>query len=200
MMTDDIRICFVGDSFVNGTCDPDYLGWTGRVCMAAHQAGYALTSYNLGIRRDTSADIAERWRDECLRRLPASCDGRIVFSFGTNDTTVENGVTRVSAEQSLINAREMLSTSVSLYPTLMVGPPPIADIDQNRRTQHLADQVRLVAQEIGVPYLDVFGPLERSATWMREVARMDGAHPQAQGYAQLAALVQTWSAWWFSAI
>ena len=137
MDSSDIRLCFVGDSFVNGTCDPDYLGWTGRVCIAARNTGYALTSYNLGVRRDTSTDIAVRWQDECLRRLPDSCDGRIVFSFGVNDTTVEDGVSRVSTEQSLINAREMLSTSLSLYPTLMVGPPPIADLDQNRRTQYV---------------------------------------------------------------
>src|SRR5687767_2146287 len=129
MVSSDIRICFVGDSFVNGTCDPDYLGWTGRVCLVARQSGYDLTSYNLGVRRDTSTDIASRWRDECLRRLPTSCDGRIVFSFGVNDTTVEHGATRVSTEQSLINTRKVLSTSVSLYPTLMVGPPPIADAE-----------------------------------------------------------------------
>lgn len=199
MGSSDIRICFVGDSFVNGTCDPDYLGWTGRVCIAARQAGYDVTSYNLGIRRDTSTDIAGRWRDECLRRLPDSCDGRIVFSFGANDTTIENGVTRVSAERSLNNTREMLSTSLSLYPTLMVGPSPVEDADHNRRTQHLSEQFRLVAEEVGVPYLDVFSTLNRSATWMHEVALLDRAHPQAQGYAELASLVQSWSAWWFSA-
>jgi lysophospholipase L1-like esterase len=199
MASSDIRICFVGDSFVNGTGDPEYVGWTGRVCIAARQAGYALTSYNLGVRRDTSTDIAARWRDECVRRLPSSCDGRIVFSFGVNDTTLEQGIRRVSPEQSLCNAREMLSTSISLYPTLMVGPPPIADAEQNRRTYHLAEQLRLVAEEGGVPYLEVFSPLEQSATWMHEVALLDGAHPQAQGYTELAWLVQTWSAWWFRA-
>lgn len=33
----EIRICFVGESFVNGTGDPAFLGWTGRVCANAHQ-------------------------------------------------------------------------------------------------------------------------------------------------------------------
>ncbi len=199
MASSDIRICFVGDSFVNGTCDPDYLGWTGRVCSAARQSGYDLTSYNLGIRRDTSADIAGRWREECWRRLPESCDGRVVFSFGANDTTLEHGVTRVSPEQSLGHARAMLATSLSLYPTLMVGPAPVEDADHNRRTRHLSEQFRLVAAEVGVPYLEVFRTLNRSATWMHEVALLDGAHPQAGGYAEFASLVQTWSDWWFRA-
>jgi hypothetical protein len=33
MVASDIRICFVGDSFVDGTCDPDYLGWTGSLTV-----------------------------------------------------------------------------------------------------------------------------------------------------------------------
>ena len=56
MQTDDLRLCFVGDSFVNGTNDPDYLGWTGRVSILARGRGHMLTCYNLGVRRDTSSD------------------------------------------------------------------------------------------------------------------------------------------------
>lgn len=60
-MDQDVRICFVGDSFMQGTCDPDCLGWPGRVCRAAIQSGVGMTCYNLGVRRDTSADILRRW-------------------------------------------------------------------------------------------------------------------------------------------
>jgi lysophospholipase L1-like esterase len=68
-----MRICFFGDSIVNGTGDPDCLGWVGRVCGAARKSGVDLTSYNLGIRRDTSADILRRWRREAeLDRLNKS--------------------------------------------------------------------------------------------------------------------------------
>jgi hypothetical protein len=103
-----------------------------------------------------------------LRAVKERLEG-IENSFGVNDTNVEDGISRVSTKQSLINVRKMLSTSLSLYPTLMVGPPPIADADQNRRTQYLAAQVRLVAADVGVPYLDVYSSLERSAAWMHEV-------------------------------
>jgi lysophospholipase L1-like esterase len=40
-MTNDIRICFVGDSFVNGTGDETALGWAGRLCavsVAPHES------------------------------------------------------------------------------------------------------------------------------------------------------------------
>jgi acyl-CoA thioesterase-1 len=65
-----MRICFFGDSIVNGTGDDDCLGWTGRICSAARHAGHAVTHYNLGIRRDTSANVSARWRQEAERRLP----------------------------------------------------------------------------------------------------------------------------------
>ncbi|EAW38620.1 Lipolytic enzyme, G-D-S-L [Lyngbya sp. PCC 8106] len=90
-----MRICFVGDSFVNGVGDPSGLGWTGRVCVEAHQYKDEITVYNLGIRRETSADILKRWSGEVSCRLTSEYDSRVVFSFGVNDTTIEQGKTRV---------------------------------------------------------------------------------------------------------
>jgi acyl-CoA thioesterase-1 len=55
-----MRICFFGDSFVNGTGDDDALGWVGRAVASARHAGRDVTAYNLGVRGDTSADVAAR--------------------------------------------------------------------------------------------------------------------------------------------
>lgn len=82
----EIRICFVGESFVNGTGDPEFLGWTGRVCANVHQKGYEITYYNLGVRAETSRYLKQRWRKEVSYRLPKEYDGRVVFSFGVNDS------------------------------------------------------------------------------------------------------------------
>jgi lysophospholipase L1-like esterase len=195
----NLRICFVGDSFVNGTGDPECLGWTGRVCAAAYRAGYALTYYNLGIRRETSTDIARRWWEEVSRRLPNDCEGRVVFSFGVNDTTWENGKTRVSLSDSLENTCQMLKAAKQRFPVLMIGPPPIADFEQNHRIAQLSEQLASVCGELDLSYLDVFTPLQKSEVWRAEVVAFDGAHPQASGYAELSRLVQNWSAWqtWF---
>ena len=107
-MNDDLRICFVGDSFVNGTGDDTALGWVGRVCAEARARGVRLTSYNLGVRRDTSQDVLARWEAECRRRLPADCDARIVLSFGVNDTVVETGHERVALEASCEALRQIV--------------------------------------------------------------------------------------------
>ena len=198
MKTTDIRICFIGDSFVNGTGDPLCLGWTGRVSAAAIQQGYAVTSYNLGIRRETSADIAARWRDECARRLPAQSDGRVVFSFGANDTTVEQGRQRLALDATLHHLRAMAQDAQRHYLTLLVGPPPVAEAAHNRRIMALCYAMAEVAQALGVPYLPVCERLVQGRTWVQEAAQSDGAHPRQGGYAALAALVQAWPAWWFA--
>lgn len=197
MKYQDIRICFIGDSFVNGTLDPACLGWAGHLCRDAIQKGHQITYYNLGIRRDTSADIAARWRDECAWRLPDSVDARVVFSFGVNDSTLENGQRRVAVEETIANLRQMLHEARQQYTTLMIGPPPIADREQNERVAHLCKLMAAAASEIGVPYLPVFETLLHSPLWMEEVAKYDDAHPKRAGYAELATLVQTWEDWWF---
>lgn len=56
----DVRIRFIGYSFVNGTGDETTLGWAGRFCAAAAVRGVSVTYYHLGVRRDTSADILRR--------------------------------------------------------------------------------------------------------------------------------------------
>ena len=195
----DIRICFIGDSMVNGTGDPECLGWVGRVGRSMRGQGWDLTIYNLGVRRETSEQIEQRWRQEVTRRLPAECDRRLVFSFGVNDTTLEEGKLRVDFEDSVACARRILSNTKQQYPVLMIGPPAIADIDQNQRITQLSERYAGLCAELDVPYLSVCEALVRSPVWMQEAAAGDGAHPGAGGYTELAKLILNWSAWqaWF---
>jgi lysophospholipase L1-like esterase len=195
-MFKDIRVCFVGDSFVNGTGDETALGWTGRVIAAAHAAGNPVTGYNLGIRRDTSRDVQRRWQSECSCRLPDGCDGRIVFSFGVNDTVLENGAPRVPPEESRAHAREIL-LGATRYKVLMLGPPPVDDTVQNERIMRLSHLLAREAWAIGVPYIDLFSPLVRDTGYIGEISANDGSHPGSNGYAQIAELVLGSPAWWF---
>jgi len=191
----DVRICFIGESFINGTGDSTHLGWTGRLCVALSQQGYSVTYYNLGIRRETSTELAKRWQAEAERRLPSGFDNYIVFSFGTNDATRENGRLRVELIDSVENARQILSTAKQICPVLMVSPPPTADEERHPRVKVLCEHFFTLCQKLTIPYLDVFTPLLNSSVWMAEVEAGDGAHPDAAGYEELAQLVQSWSAW-----
>jgi acyl-CoA thioesterase I len=192
-----IRLCFFGDSFVNGTGDDACLGWVGRVCSAGRRDGLDLTCYNLGIRRDTSADIRRRWEREARARLPPEHDGRLVFSFGANDCCPSDdgqGV-RVPHEQVLINAQAILATAQAWRPTLMVGPLPVCDRDTDDRIAALSAAFVPLCAALRVPYLEVFHVAATSDAWRREVATGDGAHPNVLGYVIVAEAFQRWPPW-----
>jgi acyl-CoA thioesterase-1 len=203
-MPGDVRMCFFGDSFVNGTQDMSYLGWTGRVSAQLRGGGLDLTTYNLGIRRDTSRDIAARWRDEAGRRLPERCDGRLVFSFGVNDCVEEAGVRRVAAAESLANAQLILSAARSWKPTLVIGPPAMSWDGQdaiNERIRALCEDQRAMCASLRIPFIDLFTALAGAPQWGSEIAAGDGVHPGRAGYERMAEIILAWPGWsaWLAA-
>ena len=191
-----MRICVIGDSFVNGTGDDDCLGWPGRICSEARRRGCDITLYNLGIRRNTTTDIAERWEREAKARLSPEHDGRLMFSFGVNDCVSEEpGQTRVPKAASIASARMILSRAKAWLPTLMIGPPPTGDAELDGRVKRLSDHLSALCSELSVPFLSPWDRLMASATWLREAEMGDGVHPNRGGYAVLADLILGWPSW-----
>ena len=197
-MTADWRLCFVGDSFVQGTADDACLGWVGRAAATARNAGHDVTCYNLGIRRDTSADIRRRWQSECTRRFRDGCRNAIVFSFGANDMTMENGRLRVPLEDSLENLSAILTEARAVAPVLMIGPLPVNDRSQDERLAVLCEHYTATSAQLGVPYLPLLQTMTDDTRWQQAVAKGDGTHPDGDGYARVAERVMQWPAWWFS--
>ncbi len=197
-MTQDIRVCFIGDSLVNGTGDEAALGWAGRLCAMASASDISVTYYNLGIRRNTSKDILLRWESECALRLSDFCDGRIVLSCGVNDTVIENGKVRVDSAESCANVRAILC-GAKRYTVLMVGPPPVIDDEQNERIESLSLAFARETKALGVPYIDLFSALCSDDAYKREVAGNDGAHPRGEGYYKMARIIGASPNWWFRA-
>nr|WP_314074142.1 GDSL-type esterase/lipase family protein [uncultured Roseococcus sp.] len=196
MTSSPLRLCFFGDSMVNGTGDDACLGWVGRACAAARRGGRDITCYNLGIRRDTSEDVLKRWESEAKGRLPADHDGRLVFSFGTNDACPgSDGAPRVAPDRTLTNAEAILAAARAWRPTLMVGPLPICDPIVDARTAELSLRFAGLCDRLGIPFLPVIDIARTSEAWAREVATGDGAHPNEQGYALIAQAFTRWPPW-----
>lgn len=191
----DVRICYIGDSFVNGTGDPTKCGWTGRLSESSQNNNIDITHYNLGIRRETSEDILKRWEVECDSRLPQVSENIVVFSFGVNDTVIENGQRRVSLESSIENAKTILLNASKKYDVIMIGMPPINDDEQNERIKELDDKYQELCKKLNIPYLSIFNRLVHNEIWKDEVALNDGAHPRDKGYEILADLIKNWSGW-----
>lgn len=184
----DTRVCFVGDSFVAGTGDSTGLGWVGRVAVEAGRRGIALTAYNLGVRRQTSVQIAARIPTETAPRLEPAEDARIILSFGVNDTNLESERQRVETADTVQALRSMHSTAGPAQ-ILLVGPPAVPDDAQNARLAELNTALRDEASALGIPFVDAFTPTLTDETWQREARAGDGFHPDAGGYSALASAV-----------
>lgn len=187
-----MRIAFFGDSFVNGTGDPAYLGWVGRVCARARARGDDLTAYNCGIRRATSADAAATWQAEATARLPAAFKCAVVFSFGANDRVVENGMARVSLAQQIETTRAILGNARARWPVVFIAAP---DTGSGEAARERVQTTQKLCAELGVPFLDAFTASLSFKHWRAEAAAGDGVHPGSLGYEEFAAVVDAWPAW-----
>lgn len=194
----DQSVLFFGDSLIVGVGDPEGRGWVGRIVAASFDAGRDLVAYNLGVRGETSIDVLQRWRLETEPRLRPTTESRVIFSFGVNDTTLEDGQPRVGPTQSLEALAALLNQAASLkLPALVVGPAPVDDEEQNERISSVSRRFVGACREEGVPFIDVFRQLRDSELWRKEVAAGDGAHPGPAGYELLAELVLAagWLEW-----
>jgi lysophospholipase L1-like esterase len=190
-----MRICFLGDSYVSGAYDAECLGWAGRICAAARTRGHDVSIYNLGIRGETSVQLAARWRSEASIRQSPLQEGRLVFEFGMNDVREVNGRVQVSEQDTLAAARRIVSEASQWKPTLMIGPPPVNDNPRKMRVSTASERLAALCSELKVPYFDSNRLLLQNEVWLQDITQVDGTHPAARGYAEWARLIDAWHAW-----
>ena len=201
MTPPDVRLCFIGDSFVAGVGDETGQGWVGRVVSKALRSGTSVTGYNLGVRRQTTVEVAARIRLEAPPRLNTAAVAGVVLSTGVNDTTADDGATRASSAESLSAFRASLDYCADRrWSVLVVGPPPIDDEGQNDRIAQLSMAMERLCCATGTRFVSTLRALSADGVWRSAVRAGDGAHPGAAGYERLADLV--WPAFhpWLSEV
>lgn len=189
----DLGLCFVGDGFVAGFGDPKALGWVSRVVGRTPTQDLTLTSYNLGIRGDSSADVMTRWRAECPARWEGRTERRLVVAVGAED--VDQGITTA---RSRLNLANILDDAASIgVATFVVGPTPTLDQERNVRLEVLSSAQSDVCNRREVPFVDCFNPLVRHEQWQSDLAAGDASHPGQAGYGLVAWLVLNggWLRW-----
>ena len=191
----DLRICFLGDSFVNGTGDQRYLGWVGGLAQRTLAAGVPLTSYNLGIRGETTALLLARAPSEVPRRLSGDFDGAILISIGTNDTNIVDGKLRVPPAESVENLKRLVSTMKELGRVLVIGPPAIPDAAHNQRNVALDGAFEQSVAALAVPYISLQQFTSADSYWLVQAAKDDGYHPQQEAYDSVAAFIAGNAKW-----
>jgi lysophospholipase L1-like esterase len=186
----DVRVCVLGDSFTAGVGDPTGAGWVQPVGAAARRAGWELTLYGLGVRRDTSVDVARRWLAETSWRLRDGDRYGVVLAVGLNDVVLEDGRPRISLGRSLEAVAEVLDgASARGWPVLVVGPPPVSGAEESERSAGLSAALAAACAARDVPFVSTTG-LAADPEWVAEVAAGHAYHPSTRSYARLAALVE----------
>lgn len=187
MPSRDLRLIFFGDSLVAGACDPEMLGWCGRLSRLTAARTPEVTHYNLGVRHQTSRDLAARFRAELGPRLDGTFEKRVAISVGFNDTVLEDGTPRVTPAASRAALEEMLAAAAAYAcPALVVSPPTALEAAQAARIRALAEAQAEICAARGVPFVPGHALTAASPVWLREAAEGDGYHPRAAAYAALA--------------
>lgn len=191
----DLRICFLGDSFVNGTGDQLFLGWVGGLAQRTLAAGVRFTGYNLGIRGETTTLLVERATGEVMRRLSGDFDGAVVISIGTNDTNIVDGRLRVAPLESVANIKRLMSMMKAVGRVLVIGPPAVPDQTHNQRNAALDRAFAEAAAALDVSYISLQRFTSTDAHWLPQASQDDGYHPQREAYDNVAAFIAGNSKW-----
>ncbi|MGE9809435.1 MULTISPECIES: GDSL-type esterase/lipase family protein [unclassified Janibacter] len=190
----DVGLVFIGASMVAGVGDPKGQGWVGRVVGRTPTSDIELSSYNLGVRGQTSADVLARWQQECGLRWAGRSERRLVISFGTNDIAAG-----ISLARHRLNLANILDECASQgIGTFVVSPPPSDDPETNVGLESLVAAQADVCSRRGVPFVDCYAPLAVHEQWQSDMAASRVPHhPGQAGYGLIAWLVlhHGWAEW-----
>lgn len=190
----DVGVVFIGDSFVAGYGDPKGHGWVSRVVGRTQHPDLDLTTYNLGVRGDSSADVLARWRTEGMLRWRERRERRLVVGVGVNDVT--QGLTTARSRLNLANILDD-ATARGISP-FVVGPAPTLDPVANEKLEVIVEAQSDVCSRRSIPFVDCFYPLVDHDQWRSELlSSRDQIHPGQAGYGLLAWLVLhgEWHTW-----
>lgn len=202
------KVIVIGDSLVYGYGDREGGGWVERLrrdYLDPQQAGPIF--YNLGIRGDGVAQVAQRLEREFCDRgeLRHHTPDLLILSVGVNDSARAGRANGrpisdpASFGQSL---EQLLAQSRQLCPVLFVGMVPVNESAmpfanvlyfsraQQQRYNRIARQLCEAHQ---VPYLDLFEQWsQKSEGWVCDRLCVDGIHPNSLGYRTMLDTVKAW--------
>ena len=203
-----LKVVASGDSLIYGYGDYVGGGWVERLrrqWMSPDGAGHVL--YNLGVRGDRAAQVAQRLEQEFSRRgeLRNREPDLILLSVGVNDSArvgKPEGKLLTNFEDFTQQMNHLLDMAQSLCPVLFIGMPPVNEAKMpfmdclyyNHFDQYRYKEATLRAcQSRNIPYLDIFDLwLSRGITWINTQLGEDGLHPNVSGYQTLFSDITAW--------
>lgn len=110
-----------------------------------------------------------------------------MFCLGTNDA-----VLHVPQVDTMAEVRRALDAATMRdWPVFWIGPPPVGDmVEEDRTLRELNTAIGKLVVSRGVPFVSTFDELSEGSVWHSEASAVDGSHPGAGGYAELAELLE----------
>lgn len=173
---------FFGDSITLGVNVLEDDTWTCLLNASMKSHGVPIppsTFYYLGVRKNASKQIAERFLPEFEVRNIAGAANYFVFMFGTVDTMSVNGKINLETSDSLKYAKELLLQAKERGKCIFITPPPVLDEAHNARIANLAQEQVKLCEEINIPCVDVYSALSQNTVYTQDLN--DGIHPQEMG-------------------
>ena len=189
----DIRIVVLGDSLVSAAGDPRGMGWVGRVTAKTPAVSPRIDIFPLPAPGETSAMLAERWKQESAKRFSPDHENRLVIALSNLDPASGTSISR-----SRLNIATILDECKRAgIETFVVGPVPHHNPELNREVEHLVSGFEDVASRRGVPFVDCFRPLVEHEGWRNELDSSAHGLPGQVGYGLIAWLVlnRGWYEW-----
>ena len=180
---------FFGDSLTLGV--NDYAmpgGWVSRLALLGRREKlYAYppaTFYNLGARRQTTANVAARFEAEVQARQMPGIVQRLLFCVGVVDMVGPTGSEPGAIQKAASDLEGLLERAKTIAPTLVICPPPVASVEvRNRITSLCAAQVDVCAR-LGVDCVNINAALAADPEYMEDLT--DGLHPGPTGCSVMA--------------
>lgn len=193
------KVVAIGDSLVYGYGDSVGGGWVERLRRIwMEEQGPVL--YNLGIRGDRVAQVAERleqefrYRGEIRNKVPE----QLILSVGVNDSPRLGRLDGRNFTNLAVFAEQveaLLETAQSLCPVIVVGMVPVNEAKMpfldcfyfNQADQYRYKEVmKQACRGRQIPYLDIFEQWRgRGPKWLQSHLMEDGLHPNVAGYKAL---------------
>ena len=195
----DVRVCVLGDELVAGTGDARALGWVGRVAARTPRERCRLTTFPLGVPREGTNGLVERWEAETSRRLSSvpAASGRLVLGLGIAD--LREGMSTARSRLNLANVLD--AAEARGWACMVVGPPPVLaegpDAAHVHAARTLSQSFADVCSRRRVPYVDTAAALATHEDWFADLAADEPGLPGQAGYGLLAWLVLNagWVRW-----
>lgn len=174
------KIVALGDSIVEGYRQPE--GWPEILGKELAVRYGQMEMVNAGVSGDTAGEGLQRLQRDVMAREP----DMVLIAFGLND--MKNGVSpamftseinHIAAGVSEAGAQPVLLTTTRLQRGVTV----LARLDP----EPYNDSIRTVAQERGIPLIDVYDEFKGLNT---PKYLMDAAHPNMEGYRRLAEIIR----------